>query len=212
MTQLDDNDVKEKARKLFAGACDFVAGAMTLEQLPPMGLPEVAFIGRSNVGKSSLVNALTNRTALARVSQTPGRTRQLNFFNLGGRLMLVDLPGYGYAKAPKDEIKEWNFLIKDYLRGRTTLQRVLLLVDARHGLKDSDIEFLKLLNTSAVATQVVLTKADAVSTPALEKTSAMVLAALKKHPAAFPAVMAVSSEKNRGIEELRTYIYGLTAR
>lgn len=199
-----------------------MAGVATLEQLPPATAPEIAFIGRSNVGKSSLLNALTGRKALARVSNTPGRTQQLNFFALGPQaaetpphatLYLVDLPGYGYAKVSKAEKRDWNFLIKDYLRGRTTLARVMLLVDSRHGLKESDSEFLKLLNQAAVTTQIVLTKTDLVSAAALAKTSAAVLDACKKQPAVFPAVVAASAAKNTGLEDLRAYLFtaaGLT--
>lgn len=207
MTPNHSPETIEAARKLFAGPCDFMAGVATLEQLPPVGPAEVAFIGRSNVGKSSLLNALTNRKALARVSNTPGRTQQLNFFDLGQKLWLVDLPGYGYAKASKTDIRDWNFLIKDYLRGRTTLTRVMLLIDSRHGLKDSDKEFLKLLDQSAVVTQVVLTKTDMISAKDLTAMKAQVLDGIKKHPAVFPAIASVSSEKGQGIEELRAYLY-----
>jgi GTP-binding protein len=204
----------ETARKLFAGPCDFVAGVAALDQLPPVpergAVPEVAFIGRSNVGKSSLINALTGRRDIARVSQTPGRTRQLNFFNIGGRVHLVDMPGYGYAKAPKDEIKEWNYLIKDYLRGRTVLQRVFVLVDARHGLKEIDEAFLKMMDESGVTTQVLLTKADAMKPAPLAAMVARTEAELVQHPAAFPRVLPISAEKNVGIELVRTEICALT--
>lgn len=199
----------EAARKLFAGPCDFTAGVASLEQLPPMGPPEIAFIGRSNVGKSSLLNALTGRNALARVSRTPGRTQQLNFFDLAGKLWLVDLPGYGYAKVSKTDKRGWNHLIKDYLRGRTTLTRVLLLVDSRHGLKDSDHAFLKLLDEAAVTTQIILTKTDTITPAELAKQHAAMAKAIKKHPAVFPAVTAVSSEKGTGIEELRAFLYAI---
>lgn len=178
-----------------------------LEQLPPMGPPEVAFIGRSNVGKSSLLNALTGRKALARVSNTPGRTQQLNFFTLADKMYLVDLPGYGYAKVSKTEKRDWNFLIKDYLRGRTTLTRVLMLIDSRHGLKDSDNDFLKLLDQSAVTTQVVLTKTDLAKQSEIDAAREGVFQAARKHPALFPSVAACSAERGQGIEELRAYLY-----
>lgn len=202
-------DVIEAARKLFAGPCDFMAGVANLEQLPPDGPPEIAFIGRSNVGKSSLLNALTNRKALARVSNTPGRTQQLNFFTLADKLRLVDLPGYGYAKVSKTDRRDWNFLIKDYLRGRTTLARVMLLIDSRHGLKESDREFLKLLDQAAVATQIVLTKTDMTKPAELAAVVEQVQKDIRKHPAIFPHMAAVSSDKGVGVEELRAYLYGV---
>lgn len=209
MTTTHSPETIEAARKLFAGPCDFIAGVANLEQLPPMGPPEIAFIGRSNVGKSSLLNALTGRKALARVSNTPGRTQQLNFFNLADKLWLVDLPGYGYAKASKTDIRDWNFLIKDYLRGRTTLTRVMLLIDSRHGLKESDLDFLKLLNQAAVTTQIVLTKTDMITPKEVVAMKAAVLDGTKKHPAVFPAVASSSSEAGHGIEELRAYLYDI---
>ena len=196
--------------KLFTGPCTFMLGVAALEQLPEAGLNELAFIGRSNVGKSSLLNALTNRrfgaAALARVSNTPGRTQQLNYFNLGDAVWLVDLPGYGYAEAPKAQVEAWNVLIRDYLRGRQTLRRAYLLADSRHGLKANDIAFMKLLNEAAVATQVILTKTDLVKPNALEKTVEETRAALKKQPAALPEPMLVSSEKGLGLEALRADI------
>lgn len=199
----------ETGRRLFAGACDFVAGAATEAALPPGRLVEVAFAGRSNVGKSSLINALTGRKALARVSHTPGRTQQINFFDLGGRLMLVDLPGYGYAKASKRKIGEWSDLILRYLRGRPVLRRVLVLVDSRHGLKDSDRALFDLLDETAVNYQVVLTKAD--ETPrTLPGTTEAVSAELSKHVAAHPLVVATSSRSGAGIPELRAELAALS--
>ncbi len=196
--------------KLFTGPCTFMLGVAALEQLPEAGLNELAFIGRSNVGKSSLLNALTNRrfgaAALARVSNTPGRTQQLNYFNLGDAVWLVDLPGYGYAEAPKAQVEAWNVLIRDYLRGRQTLRRAYLLADSRHGLKANDIAFMKLLNEAAVATQVILTKTDLVKPNALEKIVEETRLALKKQPAALPEPMLVSSEKGIGLEALRADI------
>jgi GTP-binding protein len=198
----------ETGRRLFAGPCAFVAGAANEASLPSGGLVEVAFAGRSNVGKSSLINALTGRKALARVSHTPGRTQQINFFNLGGALMLVDLPGYGYAKASKRKIGEWSDLILRYLRGRPSLRRVLVLVDARHGLKDSDRALFDLLDEMAVNYQVVLTKAD--ETPkTLAATTAAVAAELASHVAAHPEVMATSSRRGVGIPELRAALAAL---
>ena len=212
---MEANDYKEQGRKLFLGPCDFMLGVAGLDQLPPGGPPEIAFIGRSNVGKSSLLNALTGRTsggrALARVSNTPGRTQQLNYFNLDDQLYIVDLPGYGYAEAPKAEVEKWTKLIKKFLQGRVTLRRVFLLVDSRHGMKKNDEEFLKLLDSAAVTTEIVLTKTDLVKPNALAKVMEEVTAAIKKHPAAFPEIHAVSSEKGAGIEDLRTHVAALIA-
>lgn len=210
---MTDSDLAERARKLFLGPCTFMLGVAGLDQLPPGGPPEIAFIGRSNVGKSSLLNALTGRIsggrALARVSNTPGRTQQLNYFDLGGAMYLVDLPGYGYAEAPKAEVENWTKLIKKFLAGRVTLRRVFLLVDSRHGFKKTDEEFMKLLDQAAVTTEIVLTKTDLVKPAALDKVKQDVTAAIRKHPAAFPDLHAVSSEKGQGIEDLRTHILGL---
>jgi len=210
-----DPDALEAGRKLFAGPCDFVAGAASVERLPPDGPPEVAIAGRSNVGKSSLINALTGRKTLARTSNTPGRTQQLNFFALGGdgrpRLHLVDLPGYGYAKVPKATVDAWTRLLKTYLRGRTGLRRALVLVDARHGLKPPDLDILGLLDGAAVSTLVVLTKADKVADTALGATAAGVEAALAGHPAALPHVLVTSARDGRGIDVLRAHLAELAS-
>jgi GTP-binding protein len=192
------------ARHLFAQECTFVRGVATLPDLPDPSLPEVAFAGRSNVGKSSLLNGLTGRKTLARTSNTPGRTRELNFFDLAGRLMLVDLPGYGYARASKSDIERWNKTLRSYLRGRPNLQRLCLLIDARHGLKEGDVEMMKMLDTSAVVYRVVLTKVDKLSATELESTAAKVTAALKTHPAALPELITTSARKNLGISELQS--------
>lgn len=193
----------EAGRWLFAQQCRFVAGAPNMDALPPADLPEIAFAGRSNVGKSSLVNALTGRRTLARTSQTPGRTRQLNFFDLGGRLMLVDLPGYGYAKAPKREIADWTRLVRDYLRGRPTLRRLCLLIDSRHGPKPADREVMALLDEAAVAWQAVLTKADQPTGKALAETGRMTGIELARHPAALQTFAVTSAGTGCGIAELR---------
>ncbi|HKF72673.1 MAG TPA: ribosome biogenesis GTP-binding protein YihA/YsxC [Stellaceae bacterium] len=198
-----DAQAIEVGRVLFAGPCDFVAGALTADQIPPDTLPEIAFAGRSNVGKSSLLNAITGRAALARVSNTPGRTRQLNFFSLGGKLMLVDLPGYGYAEAPKHEIARWSELLRIYLKGRASLRRTLLLVDARHGLKPIDDPLMTLLDESAVSFQVVLTKVDKLSPKTLAQRLETTAAALKSHVAAHPAIHATSAQADTGLAELR---------
>ncbi len=199
----------EEGRKLFAGTCDFVWGVQSLDQLPPLSLPEVAFAGRSNVGKSSLINALTGRNALARVSHTPGRTQQLNFFDINKRLFLVDMPGYGYAKVSKSLVASWTKLFRSYLKGRSTLARACVLVDARHGLKDSDMDMMKMLDEAAVSYMIVLTKADEVSGKALTDISNKIAAELVKHPAAFPMAFPTSSVKGTGIAELRAFITGL---
>lgn len=199
----------EEARKIFAGPCDFIWGAADLKQLPPADKAEIAFAGRSNVGKSSLVNALTGRTTLAKVSNTPGRTQQLNFFNLGGLLYLVDMPGYGYAKVSQEQRKKWDTLIFEYLRGRPNLRCVLMMIDSRHGLKESDIHLMGLLDKAAVNYRIILTKADKTSAADLEKTLSQTLQILKKHPAAFPAVHVTSAEKDLGIEPLRAAIIAL---
>lgn len=190
-------------RALFAGPCEFQRGVVELEQLPPARLPELAFIGRSNVGKSSLINALTGRKGLARASNTPGRTQELNFFLLGNKLMLVDLPGYGYARAPKKLVDRWNELIRGYLRGRPNLRRVILLIDSRRGLMESDHEMMTLLDDAAVSYQCVLTKADKLSASQAEKMLAETLEGLKGHPAAYPECLLTSAEKGDGIAALR---------
>jgi len=193
----------ERARKLFAASCDFVFGATDPDVLPPAVLPEIAFVGRSNAGKSSLINALTNRSALARVSHTPGRTRQINFFELGGRVMLVDLPGYGYAKTSKAMKAEWDMLITTYLRGRPSLRRVVLLVDARRGIMDSDEEVLTILDKSAMSTLVTLTKIDQLKPAEVE--AAVMEAGVKaaKHTAAYPEIFVTSSHSKLGLDPLK---------
>ncbi len=192
--------------KLFSGSCDFVIGAMSLESIPPTSLPEVAFIGRSNVGKSSLINALTNRKSLARVSQTPGCTRQINFFDLVDRIYLVDMPGYGYAKRDKKEKAKWKDLIYYYLTGRQQLKRVYLLIDSRHPLKQDDITTMKYLDDAAVSYQVVLTKADKTPKKDLEENIENIIQKIKSHAACHPEILVTSSESKLGIDDLRVEI------
>lgn len=193
----------EAGRKMFAGECTFMLGAAGLSQIPESDLPEIAFAGRSNVGKSSLVNALTGRKSLARMSHTPGRTQQVNFFDLNAKMIIADLPGYGYARAPKDQVAKWTRLVNAYLKGRVQLMRVLVLIDARHGIKDVDRDVMKMLDKAAVSYQVVLTKIDKVKPGPLEKLLAGVQTELSKHVAAHPTIRCTSSAKKIGIEELR---------
>ena len=206
---LDAAAALETGRLLFAGECRFFYAAQRLDQLPPPGLPEVAFAGRSNVGKSSIINALTGHKALARASNTPGRTRQLNFFDLAARLVIVDMPGYGYAQAAKEVKADWQDLMFAYLRGRPNLQRVVLLLDARIEIKASDTAVMDLLDRAAVTYQMVLTKCDNVKPGALARKQAEVEALVGKHAAAFPLVLATSSETGAGIAELRASVAGL---
>jgi GTP-binding protein len=214
MAMPDRDDFREAGRKLFAAECTFIRGATEIAQLPPPGPAEIGFAGRSNVGKSSLLNALTNRKNLARASNTPGRTQALNFFALGApeaQLYLVDMPGYGYAAAPREEIAAWTELTNEYLRCRAGLIRVFLLVDGRHGLKPVDVDMLKQLDRAAVSYQVILTKADSVK-PAERRTRvAETTAALTKHPAAFPEVIFTSAAEGEGLWELRAAIARLLA-
>ena len=204
-------DESETGRKLFAAEWQFLSAAASFQSLPPMKGVEIAFAGRSNVGKSSLINALTNRNALARTSHTPGRTQELIFFTAGGPLTVVDMPGYGYAAAPKDKIAAWTRLIRAYLRGRANLARVYVLVDARHGLKPADAEVLDLLDEAAVSYEIVLTKADEPKPDALAATADAVAAAIRKRPAAYPDVLATSSHSGAGIPELRAAVARLLA-
>lgn len=203
-----ERDLAERSRKLFAGPIDFLKSAPELQHLPDPYVPEIAFAGRSNVGKSSLLNALTNRRGLARTSNTPGRTQELNFFDVGRppQIRFVDMPGYGFAEAPKELVKRWRRLVNDYLRGRAVLKRALVLIDSRHGLKDIDREVMEMLDRAAVSYHLVLTKADKVKRTALEQTISAVAAEAAKHPAAHPAIFTTSSETGSGIAELRTAI------
>ncbi|GHA87099.1 putative GTP-binding protein EngB [Algimonas arctica] len=202
---------KEAGRLLFAREVTFMKSAVSLDTLPPMGPPEICFAGRSNVGKSTLINALTNHHGLARASNTPGRTQELNYFACNTadgrpRLYVVDLPGYGFAKAPKYKVAAWTKLTREFLRGRATLRRIFLLVDSRHGLKDVDLELMDMLDETAVIYQVVLTKSDKIKTGQLARVQAATLAAIAKRPAAFPVVAVTSSEKGLGMPELRAEI------
>ena len=206
-------DLIEPARKLFAGPVSFLKSAPDLKFLPDPDVPEVAFAGRSNVGKSSLLNRLTNRNSLARTSNTPGRTQELNFFDVGAPeegalpvMRLVDMPGYGFAKAPKDMVRKWRFLVNDYLRGRVVLKRALVLIDSRHGVKDVDREVMTMLDKAAVTYHVVLTKADKIKASELAAVTAETEGEARKHVAAHPKLLVTSSEKDFGIAELRAAI------
>lgn len=208
MTEQDNPDLIEEARKVFAGPITFLKSAPDLKFLPDMSVNEVAFAGRSNVGKSSLLNALTGRNGLARTSNTPGRTQELNFFDVGDplRFRLVDMPGYGYAKAPKDMVRKWRFLVNDYLRGRPKLKRTLVLIDSRHGIKDVDKDIFDMLDAAAVSYRVVLTKADKVKASHLAEVIQATRDAIRKRPAAHPDIIPTSSEKGMGIPELRAAV------
>ncbi|WP_300974069.1 ribosome biogenesis GTP-binding protein YihA/YsxC [Sphingomonas sp. LHG3406-1] len=205
-----EDDIEERARKLFAGPVEFLKSAPGLEFLPDGRAPEIAFAGRSNVGKSSLLNAITGRNKLARTSNTPGRTQELNFFDVGDplTLRLVDMPGYGFAEAPKDMVKRWRFLVNDYLRGRAVLKRAIVLIDSRHGVKPVDREIMEMLDSAAVGYRLVLTKADKIKASELAAVRAATEAEARKHPAAFPELIATSSEKGMGIAEVRAAVLG----
>ncbi len=209
LAETSDEFSLERGRKLFAGPSEFVKGVVAMNGLPAPDRLEVCFAGRSNVGKSSLINALTGTKGLARASNTPGRTQEINFFTQGPELYLVDLPGYGYANAPLKVVEKWQRLLKQYLSGRQTLRRAFVLIDSRHGVKPVDAEIMKLLDTSAVTFQCVLTKADKVKANDREKVLGQVRGALSKHPAAFPEIVLTSSEKGDGIPTLRSIIASL---
>ena len=203
-----DTDLTEQARRLFAGRVEFLRSAPSLDFLPDPEVAEIAFAGRSNVGKSSLLNAITGRKSIARASVTPGRTQELNFFEVGDptALRLVDMPGYGYAKAPLKVVENWKRLMRDYLRGRVVLKRALVLIDSRHGVKDVDREMMKMLDDSAVGYRLVLTKADKIKASELEAVVTATQAEARKHSAAFPVLHVTSSEKGMGIAELRAAV------
>ena len=206
-----ETDALEHGRRLFAAECQFVIGAVGLDQVPDDELPEVAFAGRSNVGKSSLINALTGRKSLARTSHSPGRTQELNFFVLGDRLMIADLPGYGFAKAPKQKVAGWTRLAESYLKGRAVLRRACLLIDARHGIKDVDRKVLDALDAAAVSYQIILTKCDKITSGQLSVLLEKVHAEAAKHVAAHPDIIATSARKGIGIAELRAALAALAA-
>jgi GTP-binding protein len=204
-------DWSEAGRKLFADRCEFIHAAARSDGLPPVGPPEIAFVGRSNVGKSSLINALTGRSALARTSRTPGRTQELIFFDLGGKARLVDMPGYGYAAVEKAKSASWRALARDYLRGRPSLARVFVLVDGRHGLKESDHETMRALDAAAVSYEVVLTKGDQVRPGDRNARIAATLEGLSKHAAAYPEVLLTSARSGDGVADLRAHVARLLA-
>ncbi|MEZ5894104.1 MAG: ribosome biogenesis GTP-binding protein YihA/YsxC [Parvularculaceae bacterium] len=203
------DDQIEAGRRMFAREAVFMLGVVNLQSLPDEGPAEIAFAGRSNVGKSSLLNALVGQNGLARASNTPGRTREINYFDLAGDLRLVDLPGYGYAKAPREEVEKWTALTKDFLRGRTVLRRVCVLIDSRHGLKAVDNGVMDLLDEAAVNYQIVLTKTDKIKPSALEKLTQETAKAIARRPAAHPVVRATSSETGEGLEILRAELAAL---
>ncbi|MCE8006648.1 ribosome biogenesis GTP-binding protein YihA/YsxC [Aestuariivita sp.] len=210
LAERPDDATAEKGRKLFAGQCDFIKGVVAMSGLPAADRLEVCFAGRSNVGKSSLINALTGRNGLARASNTPGRTQEINYFALADSHYLVDLPGYGYANAPLPVVEKWQRLLKQYLSGRQTLRRAFVLIDARHGIKAVDEEILALLDSAAVTFQCVLTKADKVKDKDRARVLDQVREKLSKHPAAFPEIVLTSSEKGDGIATLRAIVAGIT--
>ena len=202
-------DSLKEAEAFFKQPCTFVLGVAKLEQLPLTEMPEVAFAGRSNVGKSSIINALTGQKSLAKTSNTPGRTQQLNYFNLGDKIHIVDLPGYGFAQAPESMVKQWQQLIFSYLQGRVNLKRVFVLIDSRHGIKKVDLEIMEMLDKAAVTYQIVLTKTDKISEKALEKVLQETKNIIKEHAAAYVSILATSSEKKTGLNELRFEIQSL---
>lgn len=203
-------DSLKEAEAFFKQPCTFVLGVAKLEQLPLSDLPEVAFAGRSNVGKSSIINALTGQKSLAKTSNTPGRTQQLNYFNLSDKIHIVDLPGYGFAQAPESMVKQWQQLIFSYLQGRVNLKRVFVLIDSRHGIKKVDLEIMEMLDKAAVTYQIVLTKIDKISEKALEKVLQETKNIIKEHAAAYVSILATSSEKKSGLNELRYEIQSLS--